>query len=359
MILIGVAASVLLMFPAISAYSGYSLTDVSSALADQGAAFEQSSQRILEGTDSRTGLLLVQSLLAPLTLVALPLAALYWFERRRGLVVFLIALAVPVVTSIMVGRDQQLGWALIVVGAAWVISRYRRDIGIRWRDMIVLVGSAVIFALLFAMRKASRGLEGAFCPPGAVECLGMREERTLFDAAFQSMASYMSQGMEGLGRAFETEWAFGGGLAHSPAVNDLLARLFGFQEAPSVSAQLGEVGWSATWYWSTAITSFANDIPWILIPFLFILQGLVLGSSWVSSLRDGDFLSVGVFVLTWLGVLYTPQNLQLAASGPTYIGYVVLLLAYIFRAGLRQLDRAPRGARRAPRAPGRSAVLPN
>lgn len=331
----GLLASVVLIGPIVSTYSGFALDEVGTALADQGAAFEQSTQRILEGTESRTGLLLVQAALAPFTLVALPFAAIYWFENRRGLPAFLVALGVPVVTSVMVGRDQQVGWSLIVLGATWILSRIRRGIGIRGRDVAAIGAIVAIFSVLFALRKSSRGASGPVCPPGATQCLGLAEDRNIFEAAFQSMSAYMSQGLEGLGRAFNAEWVFGGGLAHSPAVYDLLSRIFGFTEAPTVSTQLGDVEWSATWYWSTAIMSIANDVPWALIPIVFFFLGLLLGSSWVWALREGDFLSLGVFVLTWLCVIYTPQNLQLAASGPTYIGYVVLVTVFLIRNAMR------------------------
>lgn len=336
---IGLIASVALIGPVVSTYSGFALDEVGAALSDQGAAFEQSTQRILEGTESRTGLLLVQAALAPFTLVALPYAALYWFEHRRRLPLLLLAFSVPAITSIMVGRDQQLGWSVIVLGATWIVYRMRSGIGIRGRDMIAIGSAGAVFSILFALRKSSRGATGPVCPPGSSACLGLVEERTIFEAAFQSMAAYMSQGLEGLGRALNAEWVFGGGLAHSPAVYDLLSRTFGFTQAPTVSTQLGDVAWSATWYWSTAIMSLANDVPWLLIPFVYLFSGMLLGSSWTAALRDGDFLSLGVFVLTWLGVIYTPQNLQLAASGPTYIGYVILVVIYLTRNSLRALHR--------------------
>ena len=340
--ILGVLLSVVLMAPTISAYSGFSLGEVGAVLADQGAAFEQGTQRILEGSASRTELLLAQSAAAPFTLVALPYAALYWFEQRRGLLLFLAALAVPLIVSIMVGRDQQLGWSVVVVAAAWLVSRYRRGIGIRVRDVLAFSGVGVLFSILFAWRKDSRGNTGAFCPPGATECLGTVEGRNVFEAALHSVSSYATQGYEGLGRAFDTEWVFGGGISHAPAVHGLLQKLLGFQTSPTVTTQLTSVGWSDTWYWSTALPSLANDIPWLLIPFVFLFQGLLLGSSWARALRHGDFLSVGVFVLTLLGLAFTPQNLQLTASGPTYLGYLILVSVYLVREVIAMTPRTVR-----------------
>lgn len=337
---IGVLCTLALVGPVSTAYSGFGLHELGAALANQGAAFEQGTQRILEGSDSRTGLLLVQTILAPLTLVALPCVAFYWFEHRRGGLLFIAALAAPIVTSILVGRDQQLGWSVVLVGTAWLISRARRGLRVRVWAVVVLAIAAVAFALAFAARKLSRSIPGPLCPPGAKGCLFESAPPGPIEAAVAYVAGYASQGFEGLGRAFYTDWAFGGGFAHAPALNDLLIRYLGIDRTPTVSTQLTSVGWSDTWYWSTALPNLANDIPWLLIPFVFLAEGALLASSWRRSLRTGDWLSVGVFSLTFLGVLFTPQNLQLAASGPAYVGYLVLLALYLGRSGAELASRA-------------------
>lgn len=327
----GVVALVALVGPVVSTYSGFRLGQFDEALLDQGAAFSLGSNRILEERAGRTGLLAVQTVLAPLTLLALPFLSALWFERRRGGLLLIAAVAVPVVTSIMTGRDQQLGWSGVMVVAGWLVSRWRRQRYVEVRDVVLAVILSAIGAVAFAARKASRMSLAQVCPPGATSCVFVDGPPTLAETTGYYVGSYAAHGFEGLGRALEATWAFGGGMSHAPALSSIIYPLSGFQPV-TVSSQLDALGWSDTWYWSTALTSIANDVPWVLIPLVFVAQGLVLAASWRRAVAAGDALSVAVFALTWLGVLFTPQNLQLTASGPSYVGYLVLVAVFVGRA---------------------------
>jgi hypothetical protein len=280
-------------------------------------------------------LVVAQTICAPLTMAVVPYLSLRWFETRRFLVPLLIVLAAAVSTSIMVGRDFQLFLAAILVACSWVVARVRRRVGFSWKDAAVLGGGSLLLLLLFGLRKWQRMSEQAFCAPGVDSCQVLHGKWSLWDSISVTLASYASQGFEGLGHALNATWAFGGGYSHSPAVAAIFNSVFGERQDPVVTLQLDGLGWSSTGYWSTGFASIANDVPWVLIPLVLAAEGVLLALSWRATLKDGDWLSTAVFAYTFFTLLFMPLTLQLATSGPLYVGYVVLIVMFIIRSMLR------------------------
>lgn len=330
-VLVGLVATLGLVVPLSQTYSGFSVLEVGTALQDQGAAYAQATQRIGEGFGARSSIVLAQTALAPFTLVVLPYLALKWFESRRFGILLLLALAAPIVQGLLVGRDQQTGLAVVLVTGAWVLSRVRRRMALTPKEAAFLAIAAVVGILAFSARKSSRTGTSPLCAPGSDRCTLPFNDPGLLESAWVRLASYASQGFEGLGRALDTEWVFGGGISHSSAVQGILSSLLGTRPAPTVTTQLTNVGWSDYFYWSTSLTSLANDVPWILVPLVIAAQAFLLGVTWKRALARGDWLSTAVFCYTFLALLFMPQNLQLAQSGPLYIGYSVLVVAFLVR----------------------------
>jgi hypothetical protein len=69
-----------------------------------------------------------------------------------------------------------------------------------------------------------------------------------------------------------------------------------------------------------------------------------LALAWRRSVRSGDWLSVTVFAYSWFTMWLLTQNLQLATSGPLYLGYLALCLLFLGRE-VRELLRRRRHAR--------------
>jgi len=330
-VLIGFAATLILVIPQTQAYSGFSLLDLGKALTNQGAAYSGASERIAEGFGARSAIVVVQALLAPFTLIVLPYFALSWFERRRHGVLLLVALVPPIVLGLLGARSVDIGISGIVLVGSWILSRVRRRMPLRGFEVVILVFVAIAGIMAFGAQKLSRIGIAPICPPGG-PCT--RNDPGFIEGTWVLFASYASQGLEGLGHALDAHWVFGGGFSHSKPVESMLAAFFHFQPAPVVTSQLTTFGWSDTRYWSTALTSIANDVPWPLVPFVIGAYAVILGAVWRSAVERGDWLSVAVFCYAWLGLLFVPQNLQLAISGPTYVGFIVLLGWYFARSVL-------------------------
>jgi hypothetical protein len=347
----GTVAVIALYFPLAATYSGYNFWEILPALSDQNEAYYLGSARIAEGYGPRALIVLAQTALAPLTLIVLPYLAMRWFDRKRPLMLALlvVVLATSVFQSILTGRDFQLVLAAVLIACAWLASRVRRGVYFAWIDLWVVLGAGAIGGLTFGLRKFARVNGVAFCPQGADIC-AIPHTPTIWESITVTVASYASQGFEGMGRALNAEWVFGGGYSHSPALAGILKTLFGIENNNVVTSQLDSLGWSSTGYWSTGFTLIANDIPWALVPVVVALQSVLLAFAWRAVVSRGDWLSLGVFAYSFLSLLFMPMNLQLAISGPIYIGYIVITSAFIVRAVVRAI-----GARRDPGEPDESA----
>jgi len=335
-VIAGIIAVIALYFPMAATYSGYNFWEILPALADQNEAYYLGSDRIAEGYGPRALVVVAQAALAPLTLAVLPYLALRWFERKRPiiLVVLIVVLATSVFMSVLTGRDFQLVLSAVLIACAWLAARVRRGIAFAWIDLWVVLGAGIVGGLTFGLRKFARVNGVAFCPQGADIC-AIPHTPTLWESITVTVASYASQGFEGLGRALDATWVFGGGYSHSPALAGILNTLFGVTNDGIVTSQLDDLGWSETGYWSTGFTLLANDVPWVLIPVVVALQSVLLAYAWRAVVSKGDWLSLAVFAYSFLSLLFMPMNLQLAISGPIYIGYVVLAAVFIARAVYR------------------------
>ncbi|WP_349899462.1 hypothetical protein [Parafrigoribacterium soli] len=346
LVLIGVVLSLLLLIPFSEIYSGFHLWQIGEALFNQGEAFSEGSKKIAEGTNSRLLFIAIQVLATPFTMCAIPFLALSWFERRKHLLLFLAAIAVPVTSGILVGRDFQVISAAVLVICSWLVSRMRRRLYFSWKDIAVLAGAAALYLVVFALRKLSRS--GApllsVCPPGVSSCPPTGPP-TLWDSISVYFSSYASQSYEGLGRALDGHWQFGGGYSHSGALRPLFDSILGVHHYV-ITDQLVKFNWSATDLWSTGLAWLANDIPWILVPLVVALQGVFLALVWRKAIEQGDWLSVTLFGYTWLSLFFMMQNLQLAISGPLYLGYIALAVIFLAREVRQNSSARPRLLRR-------------
>jgi hypothetical protein len=347
--LIGLAILVALFIPMTQAYSGYGIGNLSDALSSQSDAYNQTTQLIMEGSGSRRVLLILQTLTAPLTLMALPYFALTWFQNRRNGRYFLLALALPLSMSVLTGRNQQLGITVLLTVAAWILSKIRQGQTINLRELRKAGLALAAILVVIAARLSDRTGGRISCMQGADNCTSGISHGTLWTYVTTALPNYASQGFEGLGRAFNGAWHFGGGVSHSPALSVFL----GVEQQVTVTTQLDLHDWSSTGYWSTAFTGIANDVPWILVPVVIGVQAYLLGKSWRSATQLGDPLSTTVAALTWVSLFYTPQNLQLAISGPTYIGYLVLIFIYVLRGNAWKRANRPGSSLSPDRSPRR------
>lgn len=331
---VGVVAIAVLLIPWAEYYSGYHLWEIGAAIADQGAAFTAAAARVEDGTASRLGIVLAQTVLAPVTITVVPVTAFAWFEHRRHFAPLLVGLAALASMSLLVGRAYYLITAAVLVLGALLVSRVRRRLAPSWRTIALSTAAPILFVVVFALSKRARGGDLVpLCPPGVARCTATKVP-TLWESVSTYVASYSSQSMEGLGRAMQGEWAFGGGYRHSAALTGIAQNL-GIGNNRVITDQLEDNGWSDTAYWSTGWAWLANDVPWIAVPFVMAAWAALLALAWRRAVRDGEWMAVALFCYTWMVLLLFAQNNMLAADGPAYMGYIALAVAFLGREARR------------------------
>lgn len=339
---VGFIGSVVLLIPWVESYSGFHVWEILQALSDQAAAFELSSERINEGTLSRAPIVAAQVVLAPAMLTVIPFAALGWFERRQHGWLLVGAVAIQVAMSVFVGRDLYTSTAVVLTVGAWYVSRVRRGMPLRFRAVLAVVASAIVFLIVFGIRKYVRMGGVEFCTPGAVGCSSDPTPISLGESIVSTVVTYSSHSMEGLGRALLGEWRFGGGYSHFSALRSLVESLSGSEGPVVITDQLVDHGWSDSMYWSTGFAWIANDVPWVVVPVVVAIMAGFLAWTWRRAVRWGDWLSVTLFCYGWLNLFYLAQNFQLGISGPIYLGYLALCLLFVARECRRALERRRR-----------------
>lgn len=337
-VLLGLLVSLVLFFPSVTAYSGLSVSQFGQAAADQSVAYREASSVISEGSAGRTSVLVLNTLFSPITIGVPPYLALRAIERKRNIDRLLAGAAVlpALVLSVLTGRTQAVGVSVVLIVGALLLGAERSGSRFRFKHWVQTAGLALGLFSLLAWRAQSR-LDGAVkCMPGQLDC----RDATASFASVISVSSYASQGFEGLGRAMEGRWAFGGGFAHAPALQNFFLTFLG-REAPSgtITSQLADHGWDESGYWSTGWSQLANDVPWVITPLAVAFIALVLVLAWNRSVETGGWLPVAVFAYAFVGLVFMPQNFQLGASGPTYIGAIVLTTVFLSRETLRQLSK--------------------
>lgn len=355
----------------VAVYTRYSIWDLPYALLHQGESYEGGLLVASEGSEGRLPFLGVSILLSPIVLTSVPYFAYRWF-RDRSYPYWLFASALPLALfSFYVGRDQSIGLLLSLVIAAWLASAGSSQAAKeRVQNLLLVIAVVIVFAVQSALRKLDRvgdlitspsvapeanvgpsaasptptiGLPEPTCVtwPGTLTCLNDQESGLL--AGARMVASYATQGYEGLGHALEATWRFSGGYGHSPAVTNALQTLGVVSKgdatcAGAVGDQLECLGWSSDGLWSTAFTQLANDVPWILVPLVVAVMGMLLAMSRSAITSEASFLPVSVFAYTFVGLVWMPMNFQLGASGSIYIGYIALVVAFLTTTRLGRND---------------------
>lgn len=331
MMLLGLAISTLLFFPTVQGYAGLQLSDINEAVGDQSAAYQQSTDMITKGSASRSVILMLNTLAAPLTLGTIPYFVMRAIETRllRDRMLALLSVAPSVLLSLLTGRTQAMGVIVVVSVASLLVVIQRTGRRLTFKHWL-WVGSLGISLFAFVAWRSQERKAGNFsCRAGQLNCT--EETSGLWDALI-TVSSYAGQGFEGFGRALEGTWSFGGGFSHSPALRNFVMT-FGAGESQSnpVTQQLYQHGWDEQAFWSSGWSQLANDVPWILIPFLLALVAALTGAAWRRAVREADWISLTVFSYWFLALAFMPQNYQLGASGPTYVGVIFLSLLFMFR----------------------------
>ncbi len=274
----------------------------------------------------------MQELLLLLKAALFPVALYIFMAHFRTDRVLALLIVLPFIgSSFMRGTDKELFDVAIM---ALVVSHYS---GMTRRHLLFLGLFGLVIAMLFVERKLAR-FSGQMptCLPDSLACFdfdGALAKRfgTSVEIGRIIATNYLTQGYEGLSRAFDLRFEFNYGIGHLTPVKRLLCSsasigcgVSDFQE------RLKDVGWNTDFRWASVYTALANDLHWLLTPAYFAMIGRlhrVAEIDWRQSRNPEALVSL---LMVAIFFTYSSANMQLAISLDWVMATLVFVYAAVF-----------------------------
>jgi hypothetical protein len=344
----------ILLIPSTYIYTGHFPWDIAGALGDQHAAYLALQDQILATEGRRGPIVLARMVLQPLIFAVVPLGVLYWRKMSWPMRLWLfVAIGCDLIFSILRGTDREVADLIVISVAAFLIGAARRRLrqprppqkGYRARlrasGPALLVLLAVVLALalqVFMERRQDRLVHlGEYCFGQSNACANYKSplvaalpDRDRFGVTMA--AGYASGGYYGLSLALKKDFRSTYGLGHSPALMRVYEALTNDHslETKTFNSRNAAEGWPGEFFWSTMMTSLANDVGFPVAVVLLGFFGWVWGRSFLDAVVGGNDPAAIVFCICALTVVYFPANLQMLLGLDGYSTCVVWLAVWMF-----------------------------
>ena len=359
----GAVLAVLILIPSAYYYTGKLPWEFLAAIADQRGAYSSLAEQLAATEGQRGPIIAIRALTMPLVWAVIPFGVIYW-SRMGWIYRALLASTVlcSLIFSALRGTDREIGDLLIVSGSAYAVAvgrrmfdtaaspgrSMRKSSGVvarRWRAAAIAALALAVSGSVFVERKEDRMSNiNAFCFLNSGACAnydhplvsGMNDSGRF---ATSMTAAYVTNGYYGLSLALQKPFIPSWGLGHSPAISRIFDVLGGNDEVRTRTFNYRNIdeGWPQEYYWSTMLTSLANDVSFPGAIVLMGLFGWVWGRSWMDAVIARNDSAAIVFCLATFSVLYFPANLQILQTLEGYSTVLFWLFVWlVFR---------PRGAR--------------
>lgn len=202
--------------------------------------------------------------------------------------------------------------------------------GDKRKVIIAVFGGAVAFVVLFYFLISQR-FDGNLLACSALVNMCVDQEGFLYSIspsaaeALFFLMTYLTQGYEGLSRAFFLDYDFTYGIGHLPV-------LYNFVCGPETCGEtfqqkLQFVGWNTKYFWTSVYTVIANDFHWIFSPvYFFLLGGMFswLERAWKEKRGAGTLIGLYLIAIFWI---YSSANMQVAGSFNLFLGWCLFVYA--------------------------------
>lgn len=325
------------------------------AIEDQRSAYSSLANQLAATEGQRGPIILLRAIAMPFVWAVIPLGVIYWSRLGwiyRGLLVSTVLCSL--IFSALRGTDREIADLLIISGSAYAVAAGRKRLEVvrgtrpapargtgflarRWRVAVVAVLALTVSGSVFVERKEDRmATVKAFCFLNSGACadynhpLVVQMNESGRFATSMSVA-YITNGYYGLSLALEKPFQTTWGIGHSPALVRIYGVLGGEETIVARTFNYRNIddGWPQEYYWSTMITSIANDVSF---PGAVIVLGMfawLWGRSWVDAVFARNDSAAIVFCISAFSVMYFPANLQILQTLEGYSTVVFWLVAWI------------------------------
>jgi hypothetical protein len=360
LLVLGAAASLLLLAPTSYAYTGRPPWDVLDALRDQGAAYKTLQTHLTTTAGQHMGIALLRAVFAPLIYAVLPLGILRWREIGWiGRLALPATAAASVVFSLMRGTDKEIAdlfvigvsAAFVSYGRHWASTRSGLEVFRRhWRWGLAALVFVFLAQSLYTERKEARlnvahVARTTVCANATNICADLDNPWIAWLPAHQRFGLTLfilstCSGYYGLHLALDKPFQPAYGVGHSPvalAVYEAVTK----DPAPHLRTYTyrnGENGWSEEHYWSSLPTWIANDVGFVgALPVLGVI-GFLWGLWWREAAAGMSDPAAVLFALATGMMFYFPANNQLLLTPDGYAELAVWIPVWLWhRQGQRLL----------------------
>ena len=255
--------------------------------------------------------------------------------------VILTVFGIPVLYTLSVGTQKNIGDIMVYTLAIFSIKRARRRIPLTLKttiiaSSIVLIGIAALTTVL-SVRYSSIGIGINNINENDSVLVKYNTDHPIFHLfgatagfAFAILTSYLTNGLNGLSYALHVPSTWTYGLGSSYSISVIANRVFGvpfpyFQTYPYLTAI--ETGWSES-RWYSVFSWFASDFTFIGTIPLFGYFAYIYARSWLESVRFQNPYSIALFCLLSLGVVFMTANNQLVQSPGALITLTLTVILY-------------------------------
>ena len=356
--IIGAIASIGLLVPSCYYYAGSMPWEILTALRNQKAVYAELADQ-LKYTDGQRGMIVAaRSIFQPLVFSVVPMGIIYWKKLPLYMrVLFVLTVMSSLIFSVMRGTDREVADLLLVGGSALLIVFARAKVE-RLREgalsavgqmnptkrkrrrylLSIMIGVLALAAAaaVFSGRKEDRmGTISAFCFAESGACANYNHplvaplnDRGRFAVTMAS--SYLTNGYYGLSIALGEPWEPTWGIGHSGALVHIYSQLTKSDtlHMKTYNYRNGDKGWPEDYFWSTMLTSLANDVSFPGAVVLMALFAWVWGRSWIDATVANNDCAAIVFCLAMFTIFYFPANLQILSVTESYFNVVFWLLMW-------------------------------
>jgi len=305
-----------------------------------GEAYVRGYEGYVRGTGQVSFLFFIQTITYVPYLIVLILGAYYFKDLPKyykALVVFTY-ISIILLETIGQGKQKQLGDILIIL---IVVIFLRSDLlskAIRKRIfkkilVFAFIGMNALITILY-FRYTALGVNALNINSKTHSLMEFNTDHLIFkifgdDVGFPItiFTAYFSQGYYGLSLAMRQpfEWTYFMGSSYSLSVflNRYLGVPIDFRDTYPYRVAL-VTGWDDT-KWSTVFVWFAGDLTFIGTLFMFALVAYLYAKVWIESYRFQNPISIVIFVMLTIALLYVPANNQLLHTPGSFIAVFYFL----------------------------------